>query len=161
AHSTGSRDIGNGGGGGEGVRLLALLGAGIGDSQRGPRLGDTLARQGGFSMAKGTLIAAMNVGRAAEDEFHDWYDTEHLPERQRIPGFLVCERWIGAVDGKISVATYDLEHVGVLKSPAYLAIAGENLSPWSKRVTGRVERLMRFEGDQILPGDQLPPRDAG
>ena len=41
-------------------------------------------------MAKGILIAAMNIGGAAEDEFHDWYDTEHLPERQRVPGFLLC-----------------------------------------------------------------------
>jgi len=112
-------------------------------------------------MAKGTLIAAMNIARAAEDEFHDWYDTEHLPERQRVPGFLVCQRWIGAHDRKVSVATHDLDTVAVLKSPAYLAIGGENLSPWSKRITGRVERLMRFEGDQILPGDQLPPDNAG
>ena len=112
-------------------------------------------------MAKGALIAAMNIGRAAEDEFQDWYDTEHLPERQRVPGFLVCERWIGAADPTISVATYDLETVGVLKSPAYLAIGGENLSPWSRRVTARVDRLMRYEGDQILPGDQLPPAGAG
>jgi len=112
-------------------------------------------------MARGTLIAAMNIGRAAEDEFQDWYDTEHLPERQRVPGFLACERWIGAADRKVSVATYDLDTVGVLKSPAYLAIGGENLSPWSRRVTSLVDRLMRFEGDQILPGDQLPPAGAG
>src|SRR5207244_13496973 len=115
----------------------------------------TMRHREGSTMAKGTLIAAMNIGRAAEDEFHDWYDTEHLPERQRVPGFLVCQRWIGADDPKISVATYDLDNVAVLRSPAYLAIGGENLSPWSKRVTGRVERLMRFEGDQILPGDLL------
>jgi hypothetical protein len=112
-------------------------------------------------MAKGTLIAAMKIGQAADDEFHDWYDTEHLPERQRVPGFLVCQRWIGVDDPKVSVATYDLESVAVMKSPAYLAIGGENLSPWSKRITSRVERLMRFEGDQILPGDQLPPPEAG
>jgi hypothetical protein len=112
-------------------------------------------------MSKGTLIAAMNIGRAAEDEFQDWYDTEHLPERQRVPGFLACERWIGADDRRISLATYDLESVKVLQSPGYLAIGGENLSPWSKRVTSQVDRLMRFEGDQILPGDQLPPAKAG
>src|SRR5213594_1550824 len=112
-------------------------------------------------MAKGTLIAAMNIGRAAEDEFHDWYDAEHLPERQRVPGFLLCQRWIGAQDRKVSVATYDLETGSVLKSPAYTAIGGENLSPWSKRVTARVERLMRFEGEQILLGDALPPAEAG
>ena len=112
-------------------------------------------------MAKGTLIAAMKIGRAAEDEFHDWYDTEHLPERQRVPGFLLCQRWIGADDRKVSIATYDLDTIGVIQSPGYLAIGGANLSPWSKRVTGRVERLMRFEGDQILPGGQLPPDNAG
>jgi hypothetical protein len=112
-------------------------------------------------MAKGMLIAAMNLGGAAEDEFHDWYDTEHLPERARVPGFLLCQRWLGAAERKISVATYDLDSAAVLKSPAYLAIGGENLSPWSKRVTGKVERLLRFEGDQILPGDQLPPASAG
>ena len=112
-------------------------------------------------MTKGTLIAAMKLGRAAEDEFHDWYDTEHLPERQRVPGFLLCQRWIGAQDRTVSVATYDLESVAILTTPAYLAIGGDNLSPWSKRITARVERLMRFEGDQILPGDVLPPANAG
>ena len=112
-------------------------------------------------MAKGTLIAAMRIAQVAEDEFHDWYDTEHLPERQRLPGFLVCERWLGADDPRVSVATYDLEGVAVLQGAAYRAIGGENLSPWSKRVTARVDRLMRFEGDQILPGDQLPPSSAG
>src|SRR5438094_96102 len=86
-------------------------------------------------MAKGILIAAMNIGGAAEDEFHDWYDTEHLPERQRVPGFLLCQRWIGVQDPKVSVATYDLDSASVLQSPAYRAIGGDNLSPWSKRVT--------------------------
>src|SRR5262245_31046181 len=112
-------------------------------------------------MARGTLIAAMRMGTVPEDEFQDWYDTEHLPERQRVPGFVTCERWIGAEDRTVSVATYDLETLAVLKGPAYRAIGGENLSPWSKRVTARVERLMRFEGDQILPGDELAPREAG
>jgi hypothetical protein len=112
-------------------------------------------------MAKGILIAAMNIADAAADEFHDWYDTEHLPERVRVPGFEACHRWIGVQDPKVSVATYDLETVGVLQSPDYQAIGGANLSPWSKRVTSRVERLMRFEGDQILPGNQLPPDHAG
>jgi hypothetical protein len=112
-------------------------------------------------MAKGVLIAAMNFTKVAEDEFHDWYDTEHIPERERVPGFLLCRRWIDVADGKISLATYDLAGADVLQSPAYRAIGGENLSPWSKRVTRRVDLLMRYEGDQILPGDQLPPADAG
>ena len=55
-------------------------------------------------MAKGILIAAMNFSDVAEDEFHDWYDTEHVPERLAVPGFLNAERWIGAGEPKDSVA---------------------------------------------------------
>ncbi|HEY1795101.1 MAG TPA: DUF4286 family protein [Stellaceae bacterium] len=112
-------------------------------------------------MAKGILIAAMNIGNAAVDEFQDWYDTEHLPERVACPGFIECQRWIGTADPKVSVAIYDLDTIDVLKSPGYQAIGGPNLSPWSKRVTSRVERLMRFEGEQVLPGDKIAPKGAG
>jgi hypothetical protein len=112
-------------------------------------------------MAKGILIAALDFSNVAEDEFNDWYDLEHLPERQRVPGFLVCQRWIGVENAKHSVATYDLDNLAVLKSSPYQAIGGENLSPWSKRVTAKCQRLLRFEGDQILPGDKAAPENAG
>ena len=79
-------------------------------------------------MAKGVLIAAMDFSNVDAGEFNDWYDTEHVPERQRVPGFLMLQRWIGAENPKQSVATYDLETVGVLQSPGYRAIGGENLS---------------------------------
>src|SRR3989442_7314279 len=105
-------------------------------------------------MAKGTLIAAMKIGRAAEDEVNDWYDTEHLPERQRVPGFLACQRWIGTEDRTVSVATYDLSDVGALKTPAYLAIGGENLSPWAKALNPPDERLKPVDGDPTPPRDQ-------
>src|SRR5262249_58489939 len=72
-----------------------------------------------------------------------------------------CQRWIGSENPKHSLATYDLESVSVLQGAGYRAIGGENLSPWSKRVTGRVQRLMRFEGDQILPGDTIAPDNGG
>ena len=112
-------------------------------------------------MARGILLAAMDFTNVAEDEFHDWYDLEHIPERQRISGFGACERWIGLANSKISVATYDLDNVDVLSSAPYRAIGGDNLSVWSKRVTARVKMLMRYEGHQILPGDMGAPEDAG
>ena len=112
-------------------------------------------------MAKGILIAAMNFSNVADDEFNDWYDTEHIPERQRVAVFLTLQRWIGSEDRMQSVATYDLDNLAVLQSPGYRAIGGENLSPWSKRVTAKVERLLRYEGEQILPGDATAPASAG
>jgi len=112
-------------------------------------------------MAKGQLIAAMDFSNVAEDEFNDWYDLEHIPERQRVPGFLLCQRWLGAENPKQSVATYDLESVAVLRGDAYRAIGGENLSPWSKRITARCHRLLRFEGEEILPGYQLSAGGGG
>lgn len=111
-------------------------------------------------MARGILIAAMNFSDVAEDEFHDWYDAEHVPERLAVPGFLNAERWIGSNNPKDSVALYDLENVAVLHSPAYLAVGGDNGSPWTKRVTSRTRMLIRLEGEQILPGDMPAPSGA-
>jgi hypothetical protein len=111
-------------------------------------------------MAKGILIAAMDFSAAPEDEFYDWYDLEHIPERLRIPGFLNADRWIGTKDSKVSVATYDLNIVSVLQSPPYQAIAGANSSPWTKRTARFRKGLMRYEGEQLFPGDQTAPSDA-
>lgn len=111
-------------------------------------------------MPSGLLIAAFDFSGAAADEFHDWYDLEHIPERKRVVGFGLCERWIGEEQPNYSVAAYDLDTVGVLDSPPYKAIAYENLSPWSKRVTAKCKRLIRFEGTQIKPGNASAPAHA-
>ena len=68
-------------------------------------------------MAKGVLIAAMDFSNVPADEFNDWYDTEHIPERQRVPGFISLQRWIGSENPRQSVATYDLDSLAVLQSP--------------------------------------------
>ncbi|MBT3370678.1 MAG: hypothetical protein HOA08_13925 [Rhodospirillaceae bacterium] len=112
-------------------------------------------------MAKGLLIAAFDFSNAQADEFHDWYDLEHVPERQAIPGFGACERWISEDAPNVAIATYDLDALDVMHSEAYRAIAYDNLSVWSKRVTTMCDRLLRFEGTQINPGDAEAPAGAG
>lgn len=111
-------------------------------------------------MAKGLLLAAFDFSTAHEDEFHDWYDQEHLPERLRVPGFINAERWIDEANPKIHVATYDLESANVLRSPAYRSVS-DNPTPWTRRVTGMCRRIMRYEGEQLLPGDAVAPEGAG
>jgi hypothetical protein len=100
-------------------------------------------------MAKGLLVAGFDSSPVKEDEFNDWYDTEHVPERRAIDGFISCERWVGADNPRISIATYDLQSLDVLNSNAYRAVGGENLSPWSKRLLAKAKRLCRFEAEEI------------
>jgi hypothetical protein len=118
-------------------------------------------KRGEMGMAKGLLFMAFDFSAAHEDEFHDWYDLEHVPERLRVPGFINAERWIDDENPKIHVATYDLDSAGVLDTPAYLAVGGVNQSAWTKRVTGMCGRIMRFVGEQLVPGDRTAPSGAG
>jgi hypothetical protein len=110
---------------------------------------------------KGLLFASFDFSTAHADEFHDWYDLEHIPERLRVPGFINAERWIGDDNPNVAVATYDLDTVGVLHSAPYLAIGGANGSVWTKRVTAMAHRILRYEGEQLVPGDATAPAGAG
>src|SRR6202047_2569214 len=112
------------------------------------------------AMGRGLLVSSFDFSPAHTDEFHDWYDLEHLPERKAVPGFGACERWIADEQPSLSVATYDLDSIGVLLGKAYAAISYGNLSVWSKRVTAMCKRLLRFEGTQITPGDAAAPAGA-
>lgn len=112
-------------------------------------------------MPKGLLFASFDFSTAHADEFHDWYDLEHVPERLRVPGFINAERWISDENPNVAVATYDLDSFGVLHSPAYNAIGYENSSVWTKRVTAMAKRIMRFAGEQMVPGDVAAPSGAG
>jgi hypothetical protein len=113
-----------------------------------------------MSRPLGLLVAGFNYSAVNADEFNDWYDNEHIPERRRVPGFINAERWLGTDDPKVSVATYDLQSPDALRSPLYRAIAYDNLSPWSKRMVGRCQRICRFEAEQTVPGSVAAPGEA-
>ena len=80
-------------------------------------------------MANGILVPVVDFSGIAEDEFNDWYDLEHIPQRLDVAGFLACERWIAADNPRISVATYVLDNADVLKSPAYNAVGNHAGGP--------------------------------
>ena len=110
----------------------------------------------------GFLGGGFDFSLAAEDEFNDWYDTEHIPERLRISGFINAVRWLGADNPKISLAIYDLESLAVLDKPEYRKVSPASFSPWSKRIlVGQCMRLCRFTCEQIVPGDRIAPQEAG
>ena len=103
---------------------------------------------------KGFLLVLMQPPPAFEDEFNAWYDTEHVPERVAVPGFLSGRRYV-CVDGHPKyLAMYDMAEEGVLDTEGYLRVSGDRASPWTKRVTSRV-KVYRSAGQQIFPGDRV------
>ena len=111
-------------------------------------------------MPKGLLLVLFDSTPARRDEFDDWYDLEHVPERLAVPGILNAERWISADNPNHAIAAYDLAAHEVMRSPEYKAVAEGNFSPWTRRITSIAKRIYRFEGTQHLPGDALAPAGA-
>ena len=99
----------------------------------------------------GLLMVMMEPPPAIEEEFNAWYDTEHLPERIALPGFLSGVRYVCADGYPRYMALYDLESEAVLDSDSYLSVSGSRFSPWTKRVTSRMPGY-RVAATQFSPG---------
>jgi hypothetical protein len=107
------------------------------------------------SSRRGLLLAMMEPPAAMEEEFQDWYDTEHFPERAALKDFLTARRFI-CVDGWPRYLTlYDLQDVSTLHGPDYARVAGEKYSPWTHRIVSRLWGQYRAEGVQVYPGQAL------
>jgi hypothetical protein len=108
----------------------------------------------------GFLLVLMQPPTNIEEEFNAWYDTEHVPERLSVPGVLTAIRFTSVTTATPTyLAIYDLKNEQVLDSEAYIRVAGENSSPWTKRVTGRTN-VYRSIGNQIYPGNAITIRSA-
>ena len=108
-------------------------------------------------MNRGLLLTLTEPPAAMEEEFNAWYDEEHLAERLAIPGFRGATRWVADVPagaGKY-LATYELESVEVLSSPAYLE-RFHNQTPWSRRCLGKAVVFKRWVCEQVDPGAADP-----
>lgn len=109
----------------------------------------------------GLLIAGFHYPNIAADEFDDWYDTEHIPERMSVKGFINAQRWVAADGARTALATYDLESLAVLKQPEYVSRKGDGRTPWSKRIARRTDLFCRLTAEQIQPGNEEGPSNAG
>ena len=109
---------------------------------------------------KGFLLVLMQPPPVIEEEFNAWYDTEHVPERLAVPGVETAVRFSSTTGAAPKyLAMYDLAAESVLDTDAYKSVAGDNSSPWTKRVTGRT-KVYRSVGRQIFPGNALTVRSA-
>lgn len=101
---------------------------------------------------KGFLMVTMEPPSSIDEEFNEWYDTEHVPERLAVKGFETAQRYVCNNGFPRYMAAYDLDSPEVLDTKQYRNISGENFSPWSKRILNKVKGLWRVTGEQIYPG---------
>ncbi len=102
--------------------------------------------------ALGLLLATMEPPAGIEEEFQDWYDTEHFPERRDCDGFVTAGRWV-CIDGfPRYLALYDLADPDVLSREGYARIAVRRYSPWTHRIMAKVWGQYRATGTQLFPG---------
>ena len=91
----------------------------------------------------GLLAVWTDVEPAAEADFNEWYDREHLAERAANAGFLNARRYQSAQAEPRYFAAYDTRSLAVLGSPAYLK-ALANQTAWSRRVLPRMRNTTRM-----------------
>ena len=91
----------------------------------------------------GAVVAIWNdIHPNAREDFFEWHNREHIPERVGIPGFLRGRRYIG-IDAQPEFFTlYDTESVSVVSSPAYIAKL-ENPTPWTIKTVKSFAALSR------------------
>jgi hypothetical protein len=95
----------------------------------------------------------MEPPTSLEDEFNDWYDTEHVPQRRSITGFETAQRFTCLTGWPRYLALYDLSSTSAVESEAYQAISGPHLTPWSQRMLAKVVGYYRAVAEQVYPGD--------
>lgn len=104
--------------------------------------------------AFGLIFAQLDVPPELEEEFNDWYDTEHIPERLGISGFRTGRRGERRTAPRY-IALYDLDSLACLDADAYKAKTGVNRSPWTARMLKVTRTFTRRLYHQLAPGREV------
>jgi hypothetical protein len=100
----------------DGVWLLEQINAGDRDSPDG---------------AAALFVVAMDIAELAEDEFNDWYDTEHIPLLAAVPGMIRARRFRTLHGAPRYAAIYHLADPHAYASAPWRQA---DQTPWIKRM---------------------------
>ncbi|WP_296560640.1 DUF4286 family protein [Pigmentiphaga sp.] len=88
------------------------------------------------------LCAWFDLSADGRDDWTDWHNAEHIPERLAIPGFLRARRSAAIQAGSTYFVMYEVRDIGVLRSPAYLARLNAP-TDWTRRSLGKFRNNQR------------------
>ncbi len=84
-------------------------------------------------LGKGALAIWNGISDEGEDDFYRWHNTEHIPERVGVPGFLRGRRYLSTARPRDYFTLYEVESVETIRSAPYLARLNDP-TPWTRRV---------------------------
>lgn len=94
-----------------------------------------------------------------EEEFHDWYDNEHIPLRVKVPAFTSWTRWVAIDDKKPTwAASYDLESYQSTQRQPYTLLA-ETRSEREKNIFKNVGFVDRRTYEKYTGYPDHPPSE--
>ena len=96
---------------------------------------------------KGLLFSQMEPPPGWEEDFHDWYETEHIPARMALPGFSSAVRYEAIDADPKYLACYFLNDLAELEAPAYQRLKTDP-SERTARMLGNVRGFTRYICDE-------------
>jgi hypothetical protein len=90
--------------------------------------------------------------------FHHWYNSEHVPARIVLPGFLRARRFAPLDDSKGFLAIYETSGREAFASEGYAALRADP-TPLTRRVLATVEGFTRYLAEEI--SDTGPAGEEG
>ena len=90
----------------------------------------------------GAVCIWHDIAPEATDEFYQWHNREHMPERVGIPGFLRGRRYIAVAGAPAYFNLYEAESAEVLGGKDYLDRLNAP-TEWTRRVVPSFRRVSR------------------
>jgi hypothetical protein len=110
-------------------------------------------------MSRGLLFSQMEPPLAWEADFHDWYESEHIPQRLAIPGFASASRYEALEGEPRYLACYFLDDLAALETPAYARLKADP-GERTARMLANVSGFTRYICDEISDTGRSAAADA-
>lgn len=107
---------------------------------------------------QGILLSQMDSPPGREREFHEWYDTEHIPDRLVIPGFAAASRYEVVDGGPRWLVIYELDDLAAFERPEYVRLKTDP-SERTRTMLASVSGFTRYTCDLRREGGEAGDHD--